>query len=120
VKHPIARFIVLSFAFIGTAAAQTPVGPGKKLAIHAPRPEYPLKLRSLEGRGVFMMNVRPDGTVESVDIMKSTGHSELDQLGVAAFLKWRFRPGNVTKVKIPLEFRMAGLRQRAQKHSSPQ
>jgi len=88
--------------------------------IYAPKPDYSLDARSqpLEGRGLFLLHVRPDGTVESVDVVRSTGHSELDQSGVAAFLKWRFRPGSLKQVKIPLEFTMAGHRQQRQKPSS--
>jgi TonB family protein len=69
--------------------------PKKEHVIYAPKPEYPFEARSLHltGDGILVVNVRDDGTVESVDVAKSTGHSELDQSGIAAFLKWRFRPG---------------------------
>jgi TonB family protein len=94
------------------AAQDVTVSPSKHAAIKAPRPDYSFEARShwLEGRGLFILSVRPDGTVESVDVSKSTGHPELDQSAVAAFQRWQFRPGSVTKVKIPMEFTLAGLR----------
>jgi TonB family protein len=115
----IAIVSALTLALTASADAQTPtpaivVRPAKDVAIYAPKPDYPLAARSrhLQGSGIFLLHVRPDGTVEGVDVIKSTGHSELDQSGVAAFLKWRFRPG-VNEVEIPLEFTMRGLRQGA-------
>jgi TonB family protein len=48
--------------------------------------------------------------VESVDVLTSTGHSELDQSSIAAFLKWRFRPGTVKQAKIPVTFQCEGYR----------
>jgi TonB family protein len=64
----------------------------------------------MEGRGVFTLAVRPDGTVASVEITKTTGHRELDQSTVAAFQNWRFQPGTVTHVKIPIAYTLEGLR----------
>ena len=106
---------ILSLMFIAVASAQTPtpavvkVQRLKDVVIYAPRPEYPLtaRARRLEGRGIFLLHVRPDGTVEAVEAFKSTGHSELDASAIAAFRRWRFHPGP-TKVKIPLAFTMHG------------
>jgi TonB family protein len=89
-----------------------PSAPRHALAITAPRPEYPFEARShwIEGRGLFSLTVRPDGSVASVEVAKSTGHRILDQSGIAAFQQWRFKPGAVTHVKIPMDFTMGGLR----------
>jgi TonB family protein len=87
--------------------------PKQGVATYAPKPDYSFEARShwLEGRGVFELTVRPDGTVDSVNIAKSTGHSELDESAMAALRQWRFKPGVVApKVKIPMEFTLAGLR----------
>jgi TonB family protein len=103
------------FAFTGATFATPPVGPhgepARAIATYGPRPDYPLSARSrhLQGRGIFILYVRPDGTVASVEVAKSTGHAELDESGVAAFRKWRFRPGTVKKVNIPLAFTMQGV-----------
>ena len=86
--------------------------PFHALAISAPRPDYPFEARShwIEGRGLFTLTVRPDGSVASVEVTKSTGHRILDESAIAAFQKWRFKPGAVDRVKMPMEFTMAGLR----------
>jgi len=83
------------FAFTGaTFATPPPVGPygdrPRAIATYAPRPAYPFSARSrhLQGRGIFILYVRPDGTVASVEVAKSTGHTELDESGVAALRKW--------------------------------
>ena len=101
------------FAFIASSGAQTPtpaiiVSDAKHLpayAISFPKPEYPYELRSrrVGGTGAFLLHIRPDGVVQSVEIFKSTGHIELDNSATSAFLKWRFRPGP-TKAKIPITF----------------
>jgi TonB family protein len=111
------RRLLLYLVAIGVAhhlCAQDarPSAPRHALATHAPRPEYPFELRShwTEGRGLFSLTVRSDGTVASVEVAKSTGHRKLDECAVAAFQKWRFKPGAVTHVKIPMEFTMAALR----------
>src|SRR5947209_1745569 len=61
----------------------------------AAKPEYPLEARrhNMQGRGVFWMHLRPDGTVARVEIRKSIGYRILDKAAVAALSQWRFRPG---------------------------
>jgi TonB family protein len=98
--------------------AQSPISPvsivpAKAVVTHAPRPEYSASARArhLKGNGVFMLHLRPDGTVSSVDTLKSTGHSELDQSSIAAFSRWRFEPGFARSsrgVKIPIAFTIKG------------
>jgi TonB family protein len=51
--------------------------------------------------GVFLLNVRNDGTVSSVEILQSTGHRVLDSNCVRAFAKWRFQPNSVKEVRLP-------------------
>ena len=73
---------------------------------YAPQPDYPIGAarRGWEGAGLFRCNVRPDGAVSSVIVLQSTGYAILDQAGIAAFQRWRFKPGSVKAVKIPLRF----------------
>jgi TonB family protein len=51
--------------------------------------------------GVFLLNVRSDGTVSSVEILHSTGHKILDGNCVSAFSKWRFQANSVKEVRLP-------------------
>ena len=87
----------------------------RSTVVYAPQPDYPIGAlrRGWEGTGLFRCNVRPDGAVSSVIVLQSTGHAILDQAGIAAFQRWRFKPGLVKAVKIPLRFSMHhGIRHR--------
>jgi len=56
---------------------------------------------------MFIIRLRPDGTVARVEIEDSTGAPLLDQVTVAAFSKWRFKPGKVKAARVPMHFTMA-------------
>jgi protein TonB len=88
----------------------TPEKPVKHHALYAPRPAYPLAARKHHwtGAGVFACNIRSDGTVASVEVCRSTGHEMLDQAAITAFRQWRFQPGDMKCIKIPISFWMNG------------
>jgi TonB family protein len=44
--------------------------------------------------------------VSSVIVLQSTGYAILDQAATAAFQRWRFKPGTIKAVGIPLSFSM--------------
>ena|ERR1700724_864509 len=84
-------------------------------AIYAPKPQYPATAlqHGWAGNGLFLCKLRPDGTVSSVTVLKSTGHEVLDQAGTAAFQQWRFKLGQRKSVEMPLNFTMPlGVRSR--------
>jgi TonB family protein len=74
-------------------------------------PDYPYAARDkhLEGSGLYRLNIKPDGTVSSVTVVKSTGHVILDQAAIHAFRQWRFTPGALPVMKIPINFTMKGV-----------
>jgi TonB family protein len=78
----------------------------KKHVLYAPRPILsPVILsKRLTGAGIFALHVRPDGTVSAVDVLRSTGHDELDSASIAALYKWRFYPGQFKVVRVPLTY----------------
>jgi protein TonB len=83
----------------------------KALAINAPRPVYPYEARSrrIMGSGVCVVTVDTgSGAVTSAVMAQSIGNPILDNSATNAFKQWRFRPGTVSKVKIPITFTMAG------------
>jgi periplasmic protein TonB len=83
----------------------------KALALYAPRPQYPYEARSrnVTGSGVCMVDVDPaSGNVTSATMAQSIGSPILDNAAVTAFRQWRFRPGTVSKVRIPITFTMTG------------
>jgi TonB family protein len=77
-------------------------------ALSAPPPQYPLEARRSrwQGSGVYSISIRANGTVRSVEVRKSTGHPVLDQAATVALQQWRFRPGSVKEVRVPLTFVM--------------
>jgi len=103
--------VVFCLAITTTLLAQTPpVGPhgepAKKVAVFAPKPVVPFEARTrhYKGVGIFMLHVRPDGSVGHVDTLQSTGHTALDQASVEALYRWRFIPGAVKNVKVPIAY----------------
>ncbi|SRR5260370_38900119 len=107
--------VLLVIVFLSVAASGNSQAPdatqAKHCALYAPRPEYPLAARTRHwtGAGLFACNIRSDGTVASVDVLRSTGHQMLDQAAITAFRQWRFQPGDKLKlVRIPINFWMNG------------
>ena len=103
--------MILAVAFIVQhAAAQsgtTNLAAAGKLSINAPRPEYPhtLAVRGIGGRGVVRLSIDPKtGQVTRVRMLETTGYNMLDESAMKAFRQWRFRPGTVPEVTIPIEF----------------
>ena len=74
-----------------------------RYALYCPKPEYPINLRErrVGGSGTFLLHLRRDGTVESVETLTSTRHAELDNIAKSAFIKWRFRSGGA-EAKVPI------------------
>jgi TonB family protein len=88
----------------------SPQGEALKLeaVYYAPRPEYPqwAKKQRFEGSGIAEIHIKPDGSVASVNMLRSTGHKILDQAAMRGSLGWRFRPHSVTIVRVPIQYRM--------------
>src|SRR5438477_10347684 len=83
----------------------------KALAVNAPRPQYPYEARSrkITGSGVCVVQVdAASGNVTGGSMTQSTGSPILDNSALTAFRQWRFRPGTVSEVKIPITFTMTG------------
>jgi TonB family protein len=106
-KHCLVIVLVTFIAHV--ALADSISKPRKEDLIYAPRPEYPYKARLhyLRGSGSFILRVRTDGTIARVDVEDSTGAPLLDQTAIAAYSKWRFKPGRVKAVRVPISFTMA-------------
>jgi protein TonB len=104
--------------FTPIKAPQTAGRPGtmsistaKALATYAPRPQYPYQARSrhITGRGVCVVEVDPgSGSVTSASMASGVGNPTLDNAALSAFRQWRFKPGSVSKVRIPITFTTTG------------
>lgn len=104
--------VILSLLCCTLASAESQDRSRKTLAIYHPSPKYPYAARQQHcaGIGIFVLYVRPDGAVSSVEVAQSTGYSILDQSRIEAFRQWRFRPGIVKSVKIPVTWGSKGVR----------
>ena len=80
-------------------------------AVFAPKPPYPYEARArhITGSGVCVVTVdTASGQVTDAVMAKSIGNNLLDEAAKNTFRRWRFRPGTVSKVKIPITFTMSG------------
>jgi TonB family protein len=79
----------------------------QSMAISAPMPEYPYeaKRRNLTGNGVCVVSVDiATGRVTAARMSQSTGSAMLDKLTVQTFKNWRFKPGTVSEVRVPISY----------------
>jgi len=79
----------------------------QSMAITAPLPDYPYeaKRRNLTGSGVCLVTVDPaTGTVSNATMFQSTGSPLLDKLTIQTFKSWRFKPGTVSEVRVPISY----------------
>ena len=81
---------------------------GRK-AINAVKPEYPYEARARHwtGSGLVLVHVNAGGYVTSARMLKSTGHRILDEAALKAFRQWRFKPGTVPEVRLPIRYTMS-------------
>lgn len=81
---------------------------GKYGVLFAPEPVYPYRARAqrIEGKGFFELRVRPNGTVSTVAVYRSTGDEQLDIAAAQALIRFRFQPGLYARVRVPVRFVM--------------
>jgi TonB family protein len=83
----------------------------RAVAQFAPRPDYPYEARRgrITGTGIVVMLVDlVTGKVTSCRMAQSTGSVILDDACLSAFRQWRFRPGTVKEVRVPITFTVGG------------
>jgi len=82
----------------------------RAMALSGPRPVYPYEARrqKITGSGIAMMTVDPAGEVFDVVMQESTGSIVLDNAAIAAFRRWRFKPGTGPRVRSPITFTLTG------------
>ena len=76
-------------------------------AIYKPQPVYRPEWakQGLKGKGVVLVTIDPKtGRVAGVRMLQSTGSQLLDGAALQAYSQWRFQPGSVSQVKMPIEF----------------
>ena len=83
----------------------------KAVTTYAPRPQYPQEARShrIAGSGVCVVSIDPaSGSVTTASMMQSTGSPLLDTSALRTVRTWKFKPGTVSKVSVPIEFTLEG------------
>jgi TonB family protein len=77
-------------------------------AIYTPKPVYRPEWakQGLTGKGVVLVTIdQQTGKVTGARMLQSTGNKLLDGAALEAYSQWRFEPGTVSQVKIPIEFK---------------
>lgn len=93
----------------GTTASLRSV---KATVAYAPRPLYPYEARRqrVTGSGVALLTIdQTSGTVTDVRMAQSCGNVILDNSTLDAFRRWRFKPGGVTQVEVPITYTLMGV-----------
>ncbi|MBB5690515.1 protein TonB [Roseomonas alkaliterrae] len=89
-------------ARIGAEAIGAVVPPGADAGHRNEPPDYPpeSRRRGEEGSVRVSLRVGPDGRVQAVEVLESSGHPALDRAAVEAVRRWRFRPA--TQAGLPV------------------
>jgi TonB family protein len=92
----------------GTAAQ---FGSVKALVMYAPHPVYPYEARRqrMTGSGIALLTVAPaGGSVINVRMAQSSGSVILDNATLDALRRWRFKPGSVENIQVPITYTLTG------------
>ena len=110
-KRARVRKRVVSAAQSDVASFSTPtslsLSAAKALAVSAPLPEYPYEAKhaNITGNGVCAMIVdTASGKVTNAMMAQSTGNAILDKVTTETFRRWRFKPGSVSQVRVPITY----------------
>ena len=79
----------------------------QSMAITAPLPDYTyeMKRRNLTGSGICVVTVdTATGTVTNATMFQGTGSPLLDKLTIQTFKSWRFKPGAVSQIRVPISY----------------
>ena len=102
-------FPIIPLVFLSWVEGQ-PSTPAQNLvpqAIYSREPIYrPEWIKeSPTGRGIVLITIDPKtGIVTAARMHQSTGSELLDRAVLKAYSKWRFKPGSVPQLKMPIEF----------------
>ncbi|RQS61564.1 energy transducer TonB [Burkholderia sp. Bp8963] len=96
------------------ATQKTTLPDGNADYLHNPAPDYPATAQDYgwQGRVVLHVHVRADGSPDSIEVRRSSGHRVLDDAAVAAVRHWSFVPAKRGDtpvdgwVDVPLNFQL--------------
>ena len=77
-----------------------------RYAVNSPGPAYPeaAQKTKMTGSGMYELQINKAGATTGVAIVKSSGSAVLDEAARSAFLKWRFKPGVFSRVRVPVSW----------------
>jgi TonB family protein len=112
VATPSHTVILLVIFFASAQAAPSSPAPQnnvnlKNLVLYAPHPKFPKDAQGYypKGSGIVEMAVdSKSGLVKSARMERSTGNKVLDDAALQTFIQWRFRPGALSRIRIPVTF----------------
>jgi TonB family protein len=75
-------------------------------ALASPAAAYPEEARKAKttGSGLYELRISKSGVTSEVVIVKSSGSAVLDNAAKNTFLKWRFKPGIFSRVRVPVSW----------------
>ena len=79
----------------------------KAVATSAPLPDYPYQAKRshVTGSGICTLVVdTANGRVMSSTMAQSTGSQLLDKVTTQTFARWRFKPGTISQVQVPITY----------------
>ncbi|PYK51662.1 MAG: hypothetical protein DME51_02635 [Verrucomicrobia bacterium] len=77
------------------------------MAVSAPLPEYPYQAKraNITGSGVCVITIETaSGKVTDAMMAQSTGDAMLDKVTTNTFRRWRFKPGTMSQVRVPVDY----------------
>ena len=77
-----------------------------RYATASPSAGYPKEAqkKKLTGSGLYELQINKAGATTAVAILISSGSGVLDEAARNAFMKWRFKPGVFTRIRIPVSW----------------
>lgn len=95
---------VINAAGLGGNDGSGVVGLGLRrgLLLYAPKPEYPPQARRNNWEGAILLEliISPEGKVEKLTVLQSSGYPLLDQAAEKTVKNWRYRPAAKDEVAV--------------------
>ena len=81
----------------------------KSILLYAPDPVFPIASQRMgqHGKGIYRLVINgKTGGVEEVKVLRRTGYRELDASAIWTFFQWKFRPGSIKQLDVPVDFHL--------------
>jgi TonB family protein len=77
-----------------------------RYALASPAAAYPEDARKARttGSGLYELRISKSGVTTEVAIVKTSRSAVLDNAAKSTFLKWRFKPGVFSRVRVPVSW----------------